>query len=94
MKKVIFILLVGSATLSSCENVRLKEQAATIANRDYTFCGYCGGWFVWVDSTMYRATVPASFEKEYNKVWIRFEPDERPGYKDTRWIKIKSIRAR
>ena len=78
----------------SCKQVLPTEQVATIVGQDHTFCGFCGGWFVWVDSTQYRADIPPAYGKENNQVWIRYELNENPGYKDGHWITIKSIRQR
>lgn len=92
MKKILLCLVILLGILAGCKEVQPAEQAATIANRDYTFCGFCGGWFVYIDTTLYRAEIPPAFAKDNNKVLIRFEKDQRLGYKEGRWIILKSIR--
>ncbi|MEO6287597.1 MAG: hypothetical protein ABIN80_16320 [Dyadobacter sp.] len=95
MKLSFYTFLSASLLLVGCKNeVKLPEKTAVIAHMDFTFCGYCGGWFVYIDSTMHRADIPAPFNKENNKVLIRYEEDQRPGYNDARWITIKSIRQK
>ena len=71
-----------------------EEKAAVIRNVDYTMCGGCGGWFIQVDTAIYRADLAASY-KENTPVWIRFENDKSNSLKIYgRWIIISSIRVR
>ncbi len=99
MKKTItFVLFVAFvlAGLLACSNgPESREKAAVIGDMDFTFCGYCGGWFVLVDSVRYRAQVAESFRGGNTPVWIRFKKDESDGGKVAgRWIIITSIRER
>jgi hypothetical protein len=82
--------------LVSCSEVKPAEKAAIIGYLDYTMCGGCGGRFVHVDSTWYRADIVAPpYDKENRRVWIRFKKDESDGNKiHNRWIVISSIRDR
>lgn len=87
-------LLLLSTLLVSCKEIQPTEQAATVVYRDHTYCGFCGGWFVNVDSTQYRAEIPEPYAKENNQIWIRYELNQTQGYKAGHWINIKSIRQR
>lgn len=70
------------------------EQAALVLYADPLFCGFCGGWFVAVDTVLYRANVPQAFGPK-TPVWIRFRKDESDGLKRMgNWIEIQSIRSR
>lgn len=97
MRYVIFLLLLIAAL--GCQKEVGPEHAAVVSGRDFAFCGACGGWIVYVvegtDSTMYRADIPAPFDKNNTPVLIRYERDLSDGLKDAgRWIKIHSIRSR
>jgi hypothetical protein len=94
MKALSILILVLGGLFMGCEEAKPKEKEATILYVDYAFCSFCGGWFIRADSTLYRADVPAAFARENNNVWLRFEPDQRPGYNGSNWIVIKSIRKR
>lgn len=87
-----FVLALG---LSGCNSVQPEEKAAYIGIADLAFCGMCGGWFVTVDSIMYRANVPESYRSGNQAVWLRFQKDESDGLKKHgNWIIISSIRPR
>ncbi|SFF26304.1 hypothetical protein [Spirosoma endophyticum] len=93
MKKALTILvLLGS--LMSCHEVQPSEIAATVIGIDPQMCGLCGGWFVRVDSTLYRADIPTPYAKANNPIWLRYQPDERPNFEERGWITIKSVRQR
>lgn len=95
MKKDLFVILVLCALFTGCSEVKPKEQAAVIGHADGTMCGWCGGTFVWTDSTTwYRAEVPNEFRGEGRKVWIRFTNKEDAIGKAGRWINITAIRER
>ena len=82
-----------SALLASCSEIKPKEYAAVVGHPDGTMCGWCGGWYIWTDSsTWYRAEIPEPFNKENTKVWIRFTQGEKEGEKLGRWINITSIK--
>jgi hypothetical protein len=89
---VIFLTVAG---LVSCSEVKTKEKAAIIGRADPLMCGWCGGWFVYVDSIQYRANIPAAYNTENKRVWIRFKKDESDGSKvQGNWIIITSVRER
>ncbi|GAA4434021.1 hypothetical protein GCM10023091_08380 [Ravibacter arvi] len=95
MKRNLLVVLVLGSLFTNCSEVKPKEQAAVIGNYDGTECGWCGGTFVWTDSTTwYRAEIPSEFRGEGKKVWIRFTNKENPGGKAGRWINITAIRER
>ena len=86
------VLLLG---LYACRDARPEEKAAYIGRADPLFCGWCGGWFVTVDSITYRANVAEQYKEGNQNVWIRFEKDESDGAKKQgNWITISSIRPR
>ena len=93
MKKTITVLiLLGS--LMSCHEIQPTEIPATVVGVDPTMCGLCGGWFIRVDSTLYRAEIPSPYAKSNTLIWIRYQMDERPNFKKMGWIKVKSVRQR
>lgn len=97
MRYAIFLLLLAGAL--ACQKNVGPEHAAVVAGRDFTMCGACGGWIVYVvegaDTTMYRADVPAPYDQNATPVWLRYERDLSDGLKEHgRWIKIHSIRGR
>ena len=98
MKKIslaTIVTFVAMICLPGCSQVQPEEKAAIIGYPDYTMCGGCGGRFVHVDSTWYRADIEAPFDKGSKPVWIRFKKDESDGLKSNgRWIIISSIRNR
>lgn len=90
-----FAALVGVSVLPGCDSVRGKEAAAVVGDMDLTFCGYCGGWFVSVDSVRYRAEIDQPFREQGKRVWIRYKKDESDeGKKMGKWIIVTSIRER
>lgn len=93
MKKAIGVLVLMSS-LMSCHEVQPSEISATVLRVDPTMCGLCGGWFVRVDSTIYRADIPTPYNKVNNPIWIRYRIDERPNFKEMGWIKVESVRQR
>lgn len=94
MKRIpLFLLLV----VADCrrENPLPGEVSATVVSADGSKCGFCGGWFVDVNTIRYRANVPAPFANPNTPVWIRFLNDEGDELKRLgNWIEIRSIRAR
>jgi hypothetical protein len=91
---VLGILSVVTGLQGCKETPQPEEKAALIRNVDYSMCGGCGGWFVQVDSAMYRADIGITY-KENTPVWIRFKKDESSSLKKYgRWIIISSIRVR
>ncbi|WP_342089385.1 hypothetical protein [Dyadobacter sp. OTU695] len=93
LKKLAYLLLIYCSF--GCGSVQPEEKAAYIGRADPLFCGWCGGWYVTVDSTMYRANLPVPYNAGNQNVWIRFEKDESDGAKKQgNWINISSIRPR
>ncbi|MGV3558999.1 MAG: hypothetical protein ACO1O2_12650 [Larkinella arboricola] len=95
LRYCILCMLLFSA--ASCEDIDPEdhEQAAVVTGQDNTFCGSCGGWFIEVEGTRYRADVPTTFACPATRVWIQYELDESDGLKKMgKWIKIQSIRRR
>ncbi len=93
MKRCLYILLIGYL-LTDCREVQPPEKAATVLSVDPTMCGLCGGWFVQIDSTRYRADIPATYAKPNNPVWLRYTPDQRAGFKELHWITVQTLRQR
>lgn len=86
---------ITAGLLACSKGAESREKAAVIGDRDFTFCSYCGGWFVFVDSTRYRAEVAEPFRGGNKPVWLRFKRDESDGGKVAgKWIVITSIRER
>ena len=80
---------------TGCQQLLPEEKAAIILEQDFTFCGGCGGWFVNIDSTRYRADVSPPYNMKNTPVWIRYEEDHSNGTKTYgKWIRITSIRNR
>ena len=81
--------------LAGCRQKGLEPEAmATILRPDYAMCALCGGWFVQVDSSQYRADVPTAFATRGQPAYIRFQRRTGAAGQVGRWIDIESIRTR
>lgn len=87
---VLIVFLVSA----SCHEVTPVEETAIIEGPDVARCGYCGGWFIQVKDQRFRASLSSEFDKFNYPVYVRYELDQRPGYKEANWIQVQSIRPR
>lgn len=95
MRAIGFTLLWGLSLLSGCRRNGLgPEKVATILRPDYAMCALCGGWFIQVNSSQYRADVPTALATRDQSVYIRYQFRTGAAVQVGRWINIESIRAR
>ena len=90
MKRIaVVIAFIAGMGVSCRQEAQPPEVSATVLGPDYAKCGGCGGTFIKVDSTTYRAELNGY--KANTAVWIRYR-------KRTdvvlNWIEVLSIRVR
>ena len=95
MRAIGITLLWGLSLLAGCRRNDLEpEKVATILYPDYAMCAFCGGWFIQVDSSHYRADVPTAFASRGQPVYIRYRLRTGAAGQVGHWIDIESIHAR
>ena len=88
LASIVFLVVAG------CREIQPGESAAIAEGPDMAKCAYCGGWIIKMDNKKFRAGLSSEFAKINHPVLIRYQLDERPGYKEVGWIQIHSIRHR
>ena len=96
IKQIKIILLSGLLIVNfGCQTKYLEpEKLATVIGPDYSLCGLCGGYFITIDSTKYRADLPKEFTTPKQQLLIRFKPRKGTAGEMLNWIDLHSIRAK